>query len=64
MLVNMTDACCLQVSAAQALRFAMAIGAFEKVPREGSITAAKLAAEVGSEVTLIGTSYPRNLLRG
>ncbi|KAF6218498.1 hypothetical protein HO133_005847 [Letharia lupina] len=42
-----------QVYAAQALRFTMAIGAFEKIPRKGSITAATLAAEVGSEKTLI-----------
>lgn len=47
----------LKVSAAQALRFVMAIGAFEKIPREGSITAAKLATEVKSEKTLIGMVF-------
>lgn len=46
-----------KVSAAQALRFVMAIGAFEKIPSQGSITAAKLAAEVGSEKTLIGMLF-------
>ena len=35
----------------------MAIGVPEKIPRKGSITAAKLAAEVGSERTLIGMSF-------
>lgn len=34
----------------------MAIGVLEKIPRKGSITAAELAAEVGSEKTLISMS--------
>ena len=53
-----------KVSAAQALRFIMAIGVPEKIPRKGSITAAKLAAEVGSEKTLISMSSPRTIGEG
>ncbi|KAF6229693.1 hypothetical protein HO173_011339 [Letharia columbiana] len=50
-----------QVYAAHALRFTMAIGAFEKIPRKGSITAATLAAEVGSEKTWISMSLREQL---
>ncbi len=38
------------------MRFVIAIWAFENIPREGRISAARLAAEVGSEKTLISIS--------
>ena len=39
----------------------MAIGVPEKIPSKRSITAAGLAAGVGSEKTLIGMSFPRTI---
>ncbi|KAK3173586.1 hypothetical protein OEA41_006918 [Lepraria neglecta] len=46
--------------AAYALRFMMSIGAFQKIPKTGSITAAQLAADVGSEKSLIGMAFSKS----
>ena len=38
----------------------MSIGAFQKIPKAGSITAAQLAADVGSEKSLIGMAFSKS----
>ena len=37
----------------------MSIGAFQKMPKAGSITAVQLAANVGSEKSLIGMAFSK-----
>jgi hypothetical protein len=43
-----------QGSQASAIRCLIAMGAFDKIPTEGSITVAKLASELGVDHKLLG----------
>jgi len=50
------DGCC-QINAITALNFMVETGAFEKIPREGSVTAKELSECVGIEDSAIGKTY-------